>query len=429
MRDRRFVVVSTLLYLLSGSVFTTTEAGCFDWLFHRNKSQPIAQTTPPATAPRTVAAYPPQTNSSCGPGWCQQTVVRYMPQIAYRTVYQPVPVTTYRTSTSINPTNGLPRTCTRPCTSYQYQARRVPYTTYQPVYTTVPVSDPLAANQSSAFAPVAPTSNATPWRPAPAAYQSGYASSPSCNGCSQPGAQASPWTSSPPASYGSSSMSEPAGATEWQPLNQAGGPPSGAPYGSAAPSAGQSGQAPADLRPALKPPTSGPVSVPEPKAVQEQREAQGKGEAEIEPQKDDVTDFNRIDRPRVTRNDHLTGQVAESNSLFETPARNSSAAEGNDEPALEPPSNRDVYDGGSALRYRAIRDVHRRPMQPQGELNDRTAATSKRGRKPLMQVNNRTRTNQTRYAAIPKQWQPAPLREVAKPWPVKPTSPNGWTAR
>ena len=82
----------------------------------------------------------------CQKGWCQQTVLRYQPQIAYRTDYQPVPVTTYKTSTTINPANGLPRTCTRPCTSYTWQARRVPYTTYRPIYTTVPVADDCGCN-------------------------------------------------------------------------------------------------------------------------------------------------------------------------------------------------------------------------------------------------------------------------------------------
>lgn len=112
----------------------------------------------PNTPNATTAGFAPQ--GSCGPGWCQQTVVRYVPQVAYRTVSEPVPVTTYKTSTTTNPSTGLPMTCTRPCTTYSYQARRVPYTTYQPVYTTVPVGDPLAQNNGATGPP------ARPWNPA-----------------------------------------------------------------------------------------------------------------------------------------------------------------------------------------------------------------------------------------------------------------------
>ena len=104
------------------------------------------------------------TGGGCQAGWCRETVLRYVPQVAYKTVSQRVPVTTYRTTTTLNPQTGLPRTCTRPCTSYSYQPRRVPYTTYRPVYTTVPVADTFGGSQagfaqSPANAGYAPTNN------------------------------------------------------------------------------------------------------------------------------------------------------------------------------------------------------------------------------------------------------------------------------
>ena len=123
--------------------YRPTSSCCLSRLFDRlrpSRSQSSLAST--STSDRYTAGYAPQ--SSCGPGWCRDTVVQYVPQIAYRTAYEPVPVTTYKTTTTINPQTGLPRTCTRPCTSYTYQASRVPYTTYRPVYTTVPVTDTLA---------------------------------------------------------------------------------------------------------------------------------------------------------------------------------------------------------------------------------------------------------------------------------------------
>ena len=118
-----------------------------DWLFKRRTSDahrrllrrgsgPGCRTAPVPTA---AAAAP---GSSCGPGYCEETVVRYVPEVAYRTVWQPVPVTTYKRTVNYNPSTGLPITCTQPCTTYTYQARRVPYTTFRPVYTQVPVTAP-----------------------------------------------------------------------------------------------------------------------------------------------------------------------------------------------------------------------------------------------------------------------------------------------
>jgi len=198
-KQRRYFAVLLFVSLVSISIPSTAEAGpLLDWLFQRNRSQGLAgnsnslfgnsclsgsrrsgygnvggfgggapgygasqnpaanvyagQQNPNAT----TAGYAPQ--GGCSSGWCQQTVVKYVPQVAYRTVNQPVPVTTYKTSTTINPANGLPLTCTRPCTTYTDQARRIPYTTYRPVYTTVPVADtwgqqPQAAPNMARYAP------------------------------------------------------------------------------------------------------------------------------------------------------------------------------------------------------------------------------------------------------------------------------------
>lgn len=101
-------------------------------------------------APFSYAAGYPNTAAapagSCGPGTCYETVLRYLPETSYRTLWAPVPVTQYTTSTSTNPSTGLPITCTRPCTTYSWQARREPYTSFRPVYQQVPLAgDPVYA--------------------------------------------------------------------------------------------------------------------------------------------------------------------------------------------------------------------------------------------------------------------------------------------
>ena len=131
-----------LPYVLAASVFAGSlcipvdSEACplLDRIFRRRQARRMAFSQPAVGACSTGA---------CGNGaYCEQTVVNYVPQTSYRTVWQPVPVTTYRRTTHCNPATGLPITCTRPCTTYTYQARRVPYTSYRPVYTKVPVSVP-----------------------------------------------------------------------------------------------------------------------------------------------------------------------------------------------------------------------------------------------------------------------------------------------
>ena len=87
------------------------------------------------------------------PKTCYQTVNRvvanYVPYTAFRTEWYRVPVTYYRPVTSSNPRTGCVTTCMRPCTYYQMQARRVPYTTYQTVYRTVQHRIPYTVYETS----------------------------------------------------------------------------------------------------------------------------------------------------------------------------------------------------------------------------------------------------------------------------------------
>ena len=179
MSEAMFAMPRWMYYLLGVMVWQSlslpAEAGpLLDWLFRRRREQTTYYT--PATGAAVnypyAAGYTPQAGESCGTGYCQQTVLQYQPQVAYRTVWSPVPVTQYRTTTNVNPQTGLPITCTRPCVTYQYQARRVPYTTYRPVYAQVPVTMPAAGYQAGFAAPASYNTLASAG--APAGYTAGY---------------------------------------------------------------------------------------------------------------------------------------------------------------------------------------------------------------------------------------------------------------
>lgn len=226
------VVIPGLAALLVLSVQSDCSACLFNWLFGKKQTQTAYYaTTAAATAPTTTTAASPQ-QGCCGTGYCEQTVLRYSPQVAYRTVWQPVPVTTYKRTVSYNPTTGLPITCTQPCTTYTYQARRVPYTTYRPYYATEPVTIP--GNCPTSASPAA----------SPVVTQS-----PASCGCATgatPGASDVPYYSTPSAT--TPSTSTPSGATPWTRVQPGEG---ASPYSvpSPTPATGD----PADERPRIRP--------------------------------------------------------------------------------------------------------------------------------------------------------------------------------
>jgi hypothetical protein len=181
---------------------STGDAGPLcDWLFRRHQyAQPVVANYPQPV----VANYPPA--GGCGAAYCEQTVVRYVPQVAYRTVWQPVPVTSYRRTSYCNPATGLPMTCVQPCTSYTYQARQVPYTTYRPVYSTVPVT--VNSGWLASYAPA----------PACANRSSGFLSQPAISSPSYSTTYDSQFESTipPSSSAGAYTNDTPPGATPWE---------------------------------------------------------------------------------------------------------------------------------------------------------------------------------------------------------------------
>lgn len=495
MRNRRRLIAVTLLSCVCFAAIpaTATAGPLFDWLFQKNRSQGLAGTTAGygnavgntpvssstltkpclfgcnranaanqvATRPNpnaTTAGYAPQ--GSCGAGWCQQTVVKYVPQIAYRTAYQPVPVTTYKTSTTINPANGLPRTCTRPCTSYSYQARRVPYTTYRPVYTTVPVSDTFG--QTANYGQ--PPAQAAPAQAAPAFVPNYAYQPPTSGGCSScqngatggygapsggyggapgytpgnaqalpPAPQAGPWSNTPiapPGGYGydprgatpwqaepnngSGTTRDPAGATEWQPLSRDG-------YRATPP---QSNGNAADTPPSLRPDydSSGNRNgsgysdpsqrvqrlAPVPMSESVRRRLDGSGRSSFRPYESSDGDDGGNDQTQYNDSRESRGYVSstpQERRMFSTPNR-SQPLEYGAKPELEPPANQDAFDFDETrlqkFRSRAVLDLersrHDKFDQSLPKTNDKTARRSR----PVQQQFDAPRS--TRYTAVPIDW-------------------------
>lgn len=95
-------------------------------------------------------------------------VAQYVPQVAYRTQYVNVPVTTYKPVTSCGPCGGQ-QVSYMPVTSYQTQPQLVPYTTYRIVYSNIVAAPAVVANYAPpavAVAPAAPVAQASCCSPA-----------------------------------------------------------------------------------------------------------------------------------------------------------------------------------------------------------------------------------------------------------------------
>jgi len=114
-----------------------------------------------------AGAMPPTNNApSLAPGF-PQTVAGYLPTAAYDTQWSRTPVTYYRPVTAFDPRYGTTVTSLQPCTSYQYQAQRVPVIAPRPLQgnygsqtnnwpaITSPGYNPTGLAVNNAYAPVA----------------------------------------------------------------------------------------------------------------------------------------------------------------------------------------------------------------------------------------------------------------------------------
>ncbi len=102
-------------------------------------ARPMIPVTPITPSNGTMTSYygnygmmPPNTGTVL-PNGIPQTVVSAMPTAAYDTQWQRTPVTYYRPVTQYDPNYGTTVTSLQPCTSYQYQAARVPMVAPTPV--------------------------------------------------------------------------------------------------------------------------------------------------------------------------------------------------------------------------------------------------------------------------------------------------------
>ena len=99
---------------------STCQAGpILDWLFPNRASRRAASNAGRLTYRIPVNAY-------------QYNMSGYSPTTAYRSVWAPVPVTQYRPVGYVNPLSTGTQTNMLPCSSSEWQARRVPYTSYRP---------------------------------------------------------------------------------------------------------------------------------------------------------------------------------------------------------------------------------------------------------------------------------------------------------
>jgi hypothetical protein len=122
----KFLVALATVIAGQSCYASKAEAGpLLDWLFGRRRC------FAPACAPAPTCA----TCTTTCQQTCSRVVVNYVPQTCYRTEWERIPVTTYQQTTSSDPCTGCTVTCNRPCTTYNWQMKQIPYTTYRPVYT------------------------------------------------------------------------------------------------------------------------------------------------------------------------------------------------------------------------------------------------------------------------------------------------------
>ena len=152
-----------------------------DWLFGRNTTvvnYPVALPNPNPCAPQV-----------------QPVTVQYVPQTAYRTSWNKVPVTAYRPVTTTDPCTGCSVVTMSPCATYSWQAQRVPYTTYRPLLSAVTsllptqqvatTCNPCATACNPCATPCNPC--ATPCNSCPTTVASPIiGTTSSCSGCSSP---------------------------------------------------------------------------------------------------------------------------------------------------------------------------------------------------------------------------------------------------
>ena len=96
--------------------------------------QPVVLSGDPGFPATTVPVVPAAPAPVVSPpsGGCFGRFCRKLFGTSYTTSYYRAPVTYYRPVTTLNPTTGATVTVQQPCTSYEQQVQRTPFTTFQP---------------------------------------------------------------------------------------------------------------------------------------------------------------------------------------------------------------------------------------------------------------------------------------------------------
>ncbi|NIL98451.1 MAG: hypothetical protein GTO53_11215 [Planctomycetales bacterium] len=227
-------------YLTFGTVAPVTSAPL--------AAVPMTTTAARVTTFRPVVASAGNCTTCCPTQQCfkicePRTTCRLVPQICFRDEQVQVPVTTMRAFTTVDPCTGCSTTCMKPVTTMVCQTRRVPYTTYRQVCSTVNVERTVCRQvmSCSSCAPaVVPT--ALPAVAAPAACPT----CPAGNGSAhvgpptdQPQLQAAPLApeptetqrpETPPANHGNGSHQSTSGSKSMQELDAGYQPEFNAPF-------------------------------------------------------------------------------------------------------------------------------------------------------------------------------------------------------
>ncbi|MCA9262453.1 MAG: hypothetical protein KDA60_01345 [Planctomycetales bacterium] len=136
-RMRRLVQTTAFVSCWTVLTSTCTAGPILDWLFPgmaARRAQRELYWSQPGTTTYSVpvsAYYGGYPQWSAGNPY-QSFYSGYAPSSNFRTVWSPVPVTSFRPVTYVNPLATGSTTSVQPCTTYSWQARRVPYVSYSP---------------------------------------------------------------------------------------------------------------------------------------------------------------------------------------------------------------------------------------------------------------------------------------------------------
>lgn len=364
------------------------EAGCgfFEWLFsccHAPRVQPVPVVTyyPTSVVPATpaMACGIPVPQQAVVPV-PQQTLVQYAPEVRFRTVWATVPVTQFRPVVVAQPVTAVPTTTMQACSTFEWQARRAPYTAFAPVYSTFP---------AAAVGGLAPTSYTTPM-PSAGTFAPGYAN----------GAAFSPGIGVP-STYGCS----PAGATPVAPAQGSYIPY--APPSSVAPAQGSYLPSAPPGSPGLTP-LAPPASAPVPGAASQ------------------IPRLGPSDIPAAEKGAPTNGTNGQQDSTTHADPGASSPSQ-----PTAPNAGNGSHGADEATRGTTGKTLNDSGIKPIPDPDRQLEPWNRNNEPPLVGPGERTarRSRPNRWAAVPISWpDPQPASRAAHHLPADAWDDSGWTS-